>query len=207
MSYALHELDEKMDRYLKDIENGFYIETGASNGIWQSNTKLLNERYNWTGLLIEANPIIVQQCRLNRPNDIVENFALVSEATYKKTESVSGYFQFTDYNTSLRAHVSNDREKERIDWVHEPIAVPCITLTELLIKHKVEKVDFFSLDVEGYEMEVLNGLDFQRWSPTFILVETANKKCQQEATFSFLSEKGYDLIENISCNDDLYKIK
>ena len=46
-----------------------------------------------------------------------------------------------------------------------------ITLNDILESQNVTKIDFFSLDVEGYELEVLKGLDLKRFTPKVILVE------------------------------------
>ena len=35
-----------------------------------------------------------------------------------------------------------------------------------------DEIDFISLDVEGYEISVLNGLDFKKFTPSFIMIET-----------------------------------
>ena len=39
------------------VEKGFFIEAGADDFLDGTNTLLLEEKYNWTGLLIEPNPI------------------------------------------------------------------------------------------------------------------------------------------------------
>jgi hypothetical protein len=84
------------------------------------------------------------------------------------------------------------------------VEVNAITLTELLIKHNIHKIDFFSLDVEGYEIDVLNGLDFSIFRPKFILIETANREEYQDIVRKYMSEKKYDFIERLSGNDDLF---
>ena len=43
-----------VDRRLKGMQNGFYIEAGASDGVGFSNTIFFEAHRNWTGLLIEA---------------------------------------------------------------------------------------------------------------------------------------------------------
>jgi len=45
------------------------------------------------------------------------------------------------------------------------LRVPAITLNTILNKHKLIKVDLLSLDVEGYEVEVLKGIDFDKYKP------------------------------------------
>ena len=53
------------------------------------------------------------------------------------------------------------------------VRVPLRSLNELL-HGLTEKVDFVSLDVEGMELEVLQGFDIEKWHPDVMLVESNN---------------------------------
>ena len=63
--YGLHQM-QKLDpsagqakaimRILRGQENGFYVECGASDGEFLSNTLFMERYKNWTGLLIEPDP-------------------------------------------------------------------------------------------------------------------------------------------------------
>ena len=44
-----------MDEYFGGKKNGFFIEAGAWNGVYLSNSLYLEMERNWTGLLVEAN--------------------------------------------------------------------------------------------------------------------------------------------------------
>jgi FkbM family methyltransferase len=206
MSYALNNLDIKLEPYLKDIKNGFYIECGANNGVWQSNTLYFYKKYNWTGLLIEPNPFLYEICKKNGPKDIVENCALVDK-NYNKS-FIKGYFQFTDYASSLMAQtVEGNSEFKNQHPDKEPIDVPANTLTNILEKHKIKKIDLFSLDVEGYEINVLEGFDIQKYKPSFILIETTIIPTRQKEIKNYMESVGYQLIERLSDGDDLYEPK
>jgi FkbM family methyltransferase len=199
MSYSLHNLDLKMEKYLKDIENGYYIESGANDGITQSNTLYYNQKYNWKGILIEANPTLAEKCKNNRPLDIVENYALVDDL-YKK-EKISGYFQ----NISLNGQcIENNNYSDNSLSPNQIIDVNAITLTSLLDKHNVQKIDFFSLDVEGYEINVLNGLNFEKYRPKYILIETTSCSNRKKETLDYLLGKNYKFLEELSVNDALF---
>lgn len=200
MSYALNSLDLKMEPYLKDIKNGFYIECGANNGVWQSNTLYFYEKYGWRGLLIEPNPFLFQFCKKLRPNDIVENYALVNN-NYKE-DKIKGFFQFTDYAPSLMAQIFDENLNQHPD--QEPIDVPAITLTKLLDKYQIKKIDFFSLDVEGYEINVLDGFDIKRFKPSYILIETTIIEERQKEIQKYMESVGYKIIARLSDGDDLY---
>jgi len=200
-SYSLHELDLKIIDLI-GYENGFFIEAGANDGIRQSNTYLLEKDYGWTGLLVDPNPNMIKECALNRPNSIVEHYALVS-SNYKK-KSIIG-----DFNGCLMSSVHDENDWDN-PFFHKQktfknlISVPAITLTKLLQKHNASKVDFFSLDVEGYEISVLNGLDFSIFRPKYILIETSNNFEIQEKIRNYMNKKQYNFLTALSGNDDLF---
>ena len=75
------------------------------------------------------------------------------------------------------------------------------TLTSILEdSNSPQKIDFMSLDVEGAELAVLLGLDFDRYHIKYILVE-----CRDiDALQVFLSSKKYTLIEKLSYHDYLF---
>src|SRR4029077_10767186 len=68
-----------------------------------------------------------------------------------------------------RAHVETGRQIQSLTPYH--VDVPARSLSALLDKHKMTRVDFLSLDVEGFERQALEGLDLARHRPRFVLVE------------------------------------
>ena len=76
-------LVNKLKKYL-NFENGFFIEVGAHDGIFQSNTLNLEESLGWKGILIEPSLNAYLECIKNRPKSICINLALTSFEQYKK---------------------------------------------------------------------------------------------------------------------------
>lgn len=213
-SYSLHDLDLNMIEIMEQKRNGFYIEAGCNDGRTQSNTLLLEEDYGWTGLLIDPNPKRIAECKANRPNSIVEHYALVSDM-YDKT-TIFGNFDCSDVYSSLMSVVfdsgdwtNNQLDEERIEKRQRfgSIEVPAITLTKLLENHNVKNVDLLSLDVEGYEISVLNGLDFNRFSPKYILIETTSFEDRTNAIHEYLLNNNYMFLKQLSINDRVYILK
>lgn len=210
MFYAHHQLDQKMLEYL-DYDNGVFVEAGANDGISQSNTCFYEREKNWTGLLVEPNVSKFNQCKINRPKSYVENYALVSKNYNGNT--IQGDFSDTNYN-SLVASVTDigdwdniylrSRRNYIVDNNVNLATVETITLTKLLDKHGITNIDFFSLDVEGYEISVLNGLDFYRFRPKYILIETANFVEIQDKMKKYMTDKNYKFVKALSGNDDLF---
>jgi FkbM family methyltransferase len=206
MFTALHDLDKKMLKYL-NYTNGIFIEAGANNGINQSNTYYLEKELGWKGLLVEPNYILCEECKKNRINSICENYALVSD-NYNQ-DTISGNFNSND-SYGLMCMVKDEGDycdpqwKIERDKITNTIKVQAITLNKLLEKHNITNIDFFSLDVEGYEISVLNGLNLNKYRPKFMLIESANREILQNTIREYMLNKNYKFIERLSQNDDLF---
>jgi len=207
-SFGLNQLDLKLEPYL-NFRNGFFVEAGASDGISQSNT-LYFERYkNWTGILIEPIPELAIQCKENRPNCIVENCALVS-SDYSETSVEMRYCRLMsivkgalETPEAEEAHIGRGCEMQGVSSYD--LQVPARTLTSILNEYDVTTIDFFSLDVEGYEINVLKGIDFEKHRPNLMLVEALNSSFRDEIN-RFLQQL-YVPIATLSDRDVLYKYK
>lgn len=163
-------------RYTIKGTRGFYIECGANDGIDASNTVRL-ERFGWRGLLIEPAPSAFEKCRSNRaPNNIFVNCALVSDPS---VSSVKG-----DFDGSGMASIGGIRAGRQ-----PTVSVPARTLQSILDEHGVTTIDFFSLDVEGFELEVLRGLDLTRNPPSTLLIEVLLS--DRDAIFALMRRAGY----------------
>ena len=210
VSYSLHQNDVKMWKYLSDIPNGIFLEAGASNGIYQSNTKMYEE-LGWHGLLVEPNKKRCEKAKKYRPNSIVENYALVSSDHAKDT--LLGYFEEDIHTLEAYAIEGNTLydDTSGVGWkklTTSPVEVPATTLKKLLEKHSLtgSSIHFFSLDVEGYELQVLDGLDLTANRPLYIHIEVTD--LTQQRCREYLEKYDYVFLESIEgAHDDVYKRK
>lgn len=203
---AILNMHEKIHHYL-DYSDGFFIEVGANNGFDHSNTYYLEKFRHWQGILVEAIPELYKECLNERPKSQVINCALVSDEYSEPTVTMK-YAGLM----SLVSGAFNDQEKEQnhIDKgvkiqglipTYE-IQVSARTLTSILDEYKVKEIDFFSLDVEGFEMNVLKGLDFEKYRPKYLLIETSFKKDVDDYLKNYYIE-----VEQLSVHDYLYQSK
>ncbi len=208
MSNSPYNLDQIIFEHLKHISNGFYIEAGANNGIWQSNTLML-QNIGWRGILIEPNIHMFKQCIANRPYNYYFNCALVDD-NYEKT-TIDGFFNKNDYENSLCGQVSFELNKfcseER--WANEaPVPVKALTLEKIIESIGRKKdIDFLSLDVEGYEINALNGLNLNKNKPNFILLESSSDEHRRKELYNYMINFNYIFVGQITVNDQLYKRK
>ena len=199
---ALHEMDTQLDRII-GITGGFYVEAGGFDGFTQSNTYFLERFRGWRGILVEPMPENVAMARRNRPLATVVHCALVGP------DHSSGVVEmdFGDLMTSVRgAHDDG--------WVDAGLAlgwrdprvesVPARTLSAVLDEAGAPPIDLLSLDVEGFETEVLRGLDLDRHPPAWVLVEMHDLAAGREQVSALLGEH-YTEHAQLSPLDVLYR--
>ena len=204
---SLNSLDKKISLLLPELlnSNSFYVEVGANDGIKQSNTFFLERIYKAKGLLIEPSQSQYEKLIQHRSkNNIFENCALVSsdhntkflKLEYADLMTIAGSISNIDAKKQLVA------SKEFTNSRHYSFFARAETLSNLLEKHNVSKVDFMSIDVEGSELSLLKGIDFISHKITNILIETRDFRKVNH----YLNYKGYELIEKLSLHDYLFSL-
>lgn len=201
---ALNSMDKNIIKYLPD-NPGIFIEAGANNGYSQSNTYYLERFKGWKGILIEPIPELFRECVKERKKSKVFNCALVAD-DYEKdfveihSASLMSVIDGVMDKAEQAAHLKKAAGFERNLNV-KLIKVPARTLTSIIEECRIDRIDFLSLDVEGYEPEVLQGLNFDKLAPELILAES-NRKEEMDC---LLLDK-YDIVEIFDL-DVLYKKK
>jgi len=203
--HGLNDLDAKLAPFI-DIDNGVFIEAGANDGIRQSNTLYLEEVRNWRGLLVEPSPLQAQKCRANRRGAIVEQVALVppSQAgqmiTLRYADLMSVVKGGMRSQEEEDAHVRAGCEIQHLQTFE--FQAESATLSDLIDKHNLGKIDLLSLDVEGFELFALSGLDLKRHKPAFILVEAR----EPDGIFGYLNSD-YEFVSKLSHHDLLFRLR
>jgi FkbM family methyltransferase len=188
-------IDIKILPYLQDIQNGFFVEAGALDGLFMSNTKLL-EDLGWNGLLVEPSKKAADNCRKNRKS-IVERTALVSKD--HTGDTVMGDFVLDgEYGIGAWSSITRHAYGQLAGRTFNSFMteVPVTTFEKLFDKYGITTVDFLSLDVEGFELEVLKGINFEKVKITYILVEVNLRDYPLEAMDELLSN--YDRVACLS---------
>lgn len=200
---SLNSLDRKIAKYLPD--SGIFIEAGANDGLNQSNTLFLARVRSWQGILVEPVPRLFERCKKNRTESFCVNAALVSpEESGSRIELID-----VDLMTSVRqsknfsfdeAHIKSAEIVQGIS--RNSVSAPGKTFSEIIKESGHSKIDFLSLDVEGFELEALKGFTNGEHFPRFILIETKKLDVVLEVL-----EDRYELVEALSEHDYFLQIK
>lgn len=188
-SYSFGTVDILIDYFYKNKLNGFYVDVGCQNPISNNNTYLLYKNKKWTGINIDLDPENIKLFNLARPNDININAAVSS------VEQELDLYYFHDksaINTVSKEIASRHNVKaKQVKQIYSS------TLNILLNKHNIDKIDYLSIDVEGHELDILNGFDIKKYQPDIVSIEFLDLNLEK---FEF----HYNNIENV-INSEIYK--
>ncbi|KZS17878.1 Uncharacterized protein APZ42_015858 [Daphnia magna] len=176
-------------RLLKNKTNGFFVECGALNGEYMSNSLDLERKYNWGGILIEANPITFQKL-LSRNRKAWTLPICLSLETYPTQVT----FQPKTGDPG-HSHIEGEAEtlqKPGIPGVDpDLVKVQCFPFYSVLLAVGRTDVDFFSLDVEGHELKILKTIPWHKINIKTLTVEWDNMPEGQEALSRFMEDSGF----------------
>lgn len=181
-------------RYFEDRPRGFYVDVGAHHPTRFSNTYLFYLQ-GWAGVNIDGMPGCMERFQKLRPRDRnVE--ALVS--------SRAGVLTYHLFNDSAMNTCDPELARQRDGMAHVRLidtrAIEARPLGEILEEHLREDtaIDFLSVDVEGFDLDVLKSNNWQRFRPRVVLTEDCNLSSLEQALKSpaavFLAAMNYVLF-------------
>jgi len=151
------------------LEEFRYVDIGACNGVHLSNTCLFY-RMGFRGVLVEANPLLLDRIAQARPADKLIHAGIVPSQMVG-----SSPLNFHVMNSNAMGTFSEKQVgelKQEGYTVEQIIPVPVMTLDELLAQHAPGPVHLLSLDVEGLDESILEDCDLTSHRPDIICVET-----------------------------------
>jgi len=185
-------------KYL-NYRDGTFVELGAMDGNTYSNTLFFENELNWSGVLIEPTDQF-EQLKNNRKNCKNYNFAV---------SIIEGEVEFLG-NGALGGMTHTMNSSHRLGWnldqTYIPNIVKSIPISKILTEAKIKKIDLFSIDTEGGEIEVLNSFDWE--IPVYIILieltddpndevlTNKNQQCRE-----LMTKHGFIFDMTIGCNE------
>tara|TARA_Y100000389_G_C17418738_1_gene495344 strand:+ start:515 stop:1249 length:735 start_codon:yes stop_codon:yes gene_type:complete len=178
--------------YFKKKENGYFIDIGATNGIDINNTYLLEKKYGWNGICIEPQRSYWNDLIKNR-NCHTDNSLLYSQKGIE--------FDFSEADTlgGITQHIDKHFEAKNSNQVK----MITNTLNNILDKYNAPTtIDYMSLDTEGSELEILKGLDMDKYKIRYINIEHNYVEPRRTDIRKLLESKGYIYYRENDFDDD-----
>ena len=154
----------------------------------------------WKGILVEPIPELARECKRNRKASEIYQVALTTEEnsgrfiTLMDVDLMSTVAQ----SENLEARLASAEELQGITRKEYEVATK--SLSQVIDQSSYHTVDFMSIDVEGYELEVLAGLNLDRHCPQLLLVETSKIEEVEELLLTHMTK-----ISQLSHHDYLFQ--
>lgn len=195
LAYLFHRRHESRSQILQDLwvcyelgerQGGFFVEFGATNGLVNSNTWLLEKKYDWKGILVEPNPIWHSALVENR-SSIVDR-RCVSSSTGKTVAFLTT--DDADPELSSIAEFAKDDHFASVRADGVEIKVDTISLNDLLKEYNAPfEINYISIDTEGSEFDILSNFDFSKHA--FDVISVEQNRFTERKIESLLSKNGY----------------
>jgi FkbM family methyltransferase len=163
ISYGQNCEDVVLWRALRDVEKGFYVDVGAADPEEWSVTRAFYDR-GWSGINIEPLDEYFDKLKEARPRDTNLKMAVGREAGLRTLYAIAGTGLST-FDPEIAARY------QAAGWQTQEIVVPVLELTKVLEGRAAPAIHFLKIEVEGAEVEGLEGLDLERIRPWIIVTE------------------------------------
>ena len=199
--YSQHGEDFILYQIFKNKTDGFFVEVGCIDGKRFSNT-LVFEELGWEGICIEAHKDYIPLLQQNRPKSRIIHCAIGE----KDEEAVTFYANSRGSLSTL--------DKSRKDFFKENYkrfftgfelqTVNKYTMNSVFTKYGVKNIDILSLDIEGYEVEALEGLDLEKFQPAVLVIESDSAEHEKKLD-NLIIPKGYS--KSICVEQNIFYLK
>ncbi len=188
----------------KGKTDGYFIEVGAFDGYSYSVSYAL-ECIGWTGLLIEGIPERAKACADRR-----KHARVVHAAVGKR--GASGTTEFTvvadQYGGMLSYHTTDEQQKQIIENNKQKstkVQVPLTSMDALLendpeLAKRGGEVDFAAIDVEGGELDLLDGFNLEKYRPKVMLLEENWQQNDDSPLAKYMKTKDYVFLGWLEVN-------
>jgi len=200
--------DKLIHKLTRQLNGGYFVDLAANDATFISNTYILETKYGWNGLCIEANSrywsrLAYRKCTIvgavighNRLEEIEFNFGKAAEQTVINFEPSGADNREGAFGGIVDPRFDNtpNRTRNSQEGLASLVKRSTVTLEEVLDRFNAPTViDYMSLDVEGAETYIMEGFPFHKYMFKIMTVERPKHELR-----ALLSAHGYTFLMKIS---------
>ena len=179
-----------VDFFFKEFKKGSYVDVGCNLPKTSSLTYLLYKK-GWSGINIDISKRAIDLNKVIRKRDINLNISIGKE------EKIIDSFIFYD-NCSMNTVNTKFKEYTRKSVNKDPevVKIEQLKLDSVLRKYNMNKINYLNIDVEGNELNTLNGFSINKYNPDLVSIEIHDKTCPplNNKIYKYFLNKKYSLI-------------
>jgi FkbM family methyltransferase len=175
------------EEFFQATPAGFFVDVGANAPRDGSQTWAMEQR-GWNGVLVEPQPDLAEQLRRERRAKV---FAVACSSPGNAGKTLTLYLAGIQsslkadfYAAGMQRAGSCEVPIMTLDRVLEDAGAPC-------------PLDFVSIDVEGHDIELLDGFSLAQWRPRLLLIEDV---VQNLSLHRYLTRRGYRWFRRTGIN-------
>ena len=188
--------DYVIEKYFEPKKNGFFIDVGSNHPTYNSNSYFFEKNFNYRGISVDA----IDYSKLYeelRPSTRFVNAILSDAEKLVKFDYVESQNGWEDQLSGIASNkLGGKRLKSKV------VEKNAIKLSSILTD-EVE-IDILFVDVEGHEIEVLAGLNLEKFRPQIIMCENSGPIRTHSKLRRYLTAHGYKFVARVWTSDDIY---
>lgn len=187
---------------LGGLRGGFFLDSGASDGVSGSNTLLLETSFDWRGICVEPNDRLFARLARARRATCVHCclYDRAGEVQFFEAAGVLGGI-VDEYDPNLLRQARSLAASQAGEGHTDPVTKPARTIGSILREFDAPRViDYWSLDTEGSELAILRSFPFDAYVVRLLTVEH-NLTPERERIRRFLETRGYRRTKVLGIDD------
>ncbi len=183
--------------FFQDRRDGFFLDVGCAFPQRNSTTFYLDKHLGWTGIGVDAVSTYAKHWAKDRPDSKFLNF-LISD--HSDTEDTFYRAKWPEVSSAIKEMVETPAGLDQ-PYDYTEIKVRTITIDKLLEDNGIEKIDFMSMDIEGFQMTALAAFDIQKYQPELVCIEAYRP--DRPKINAWFEERGYKRIDRYLKHDHI----
>ena len=192
--------DLVVHRLIADRPDLFFVQIGAHDGKDDDPLRQYVTKHHWKGILVEPQPDMFAK--------LTQNYRDEPQLAFEQAAVANFDGAMTLYRPSGPARGSADtcratfnrellRKQLGYNVSIDELSVPAITITTLLAKHGVQRLDLLQLDTEGFDYEIIKMVAAANVKPTLLHFEhLLLSDADRQQCYADLTRQGYRLARN-----------
>ena len=197
-----------LNNYFKKKKKGNYLDLGCFHPIRDNNTYQLYKK-GWRGINIDLNSLSIELFNYFRPKDINLNIGLAKNRGFKKLYFSGDFSPLNTFDENHLKFLNKNFKIETEELKYRKIKTQ--NVNSILKKFKYSKIDFLTIDLEGYEHEILKTLNFKKFKINLMCIEILTHNLKSKKNYSnilkILKKNNFKLIYKTGVNCFFKNIK
>ena len=167
-TFSEHGEDILIHRLLLWKKNGFYLDCGAYHPRNMSLTARLR-LFGWSGINIDADSRVIDVFNEQNNNSINVNVAISSEPGIVTLRRYEDPVINTISSEQIGHLDAIENQGGLLTQKLDDIEIECKPLSRILDENHVKTIDFMNIDIEGVELDAIEGFPWAEIEPSVII--------------------------------------